>query len=80
MTDRWIQELRQELGIDAEVDVDRLLDVARAAAHKVERKAAPITTYLMGLAIGMAGPASFDRVAASVEKLISEWSKDESAP
>jgi hypothetical protein len=41
---------------------------------------APITAYLMGLAIGMGGPASFDRVAASVEKLISERSKDESAP
>lgn len=49
--DEWIAEVKATLGLDAEVDVDLLLNVARDAAHNVMRPAAPVTTYLLGLAV-----------------------------
>ncbi len=54
--DAWIGELAAALGVDAAaVDRDLLLDVARDAAHAVARPAAPLTTFLVGLAAGRAG-------------------------
>jgi hypothetical protein len=52
----WVLELAAELGVDpAAVDRDLLLDVARDAAHGIARPAAPLTTFLVGLAAGLAG-------------------------
>ena len=54
--DAWVAELATALGVDpATVDRDLLLDVARDAAHGVARPAAPLTTFLVGLAAGLAG-------------------------
>jgi hypothetical protein len=54
--DAWVAELAADLGLDAAV-VDRnlILDLARDAAHGVARPAAPITTFLVGLAAGLRG-------------------------
>jgi hypothetical protein len=46
----WIDVVCAELGITADVDVDAILAVARDAAHNVERPAAPVSTYLLGVA------------------------------
>ena len=48
----WIDELCDALEVDAEVDEGLILDLARDAAHSVERPAAPITTFLVGYAAG----------------------------
>jgi hypothetical protein len=54
--DEWTTRLARELGVDAAaVDVDVLLAVARDAAHQVARPAAPLTTFLVGLAAGQSG-------------------------
>jgi hypothetical protein len=53
--DKWVDELCEALGIEDDVDVDALLDLARDSAHHVERRAAPVTTFLVGLAAGRAG-------------------------
>jgi NAD(P)H-hydrate repair Nnr-like enzyme with NAD(P)H-hydrate epimerase domain len=54
--DAWIEELASALGVDAgALDRDLLLDVARDAAHAVARPAAPLTTFLVGLAAGRNG-------------------------
>jgi hypothetical protein len=54
--DAWIAELARALEVDAEaVDRRLLLDVARDAAHGVARPAAPLTTFLVGLAAGLRG-------------------------
>jgi hypothetical protein len=54
--DAWVAELAVALGLDpAAVDRTLLLDVARDAAHGVARPAAPLTTFLVGLAAGRAG-------------------------
>ncbi len=66
MFDRWVDELRAELGIEEDVDVDDLLDLARDAAHDVERRAAPITTFLVGFAAGQSQGA--DPVGEAVAK------------
>ncbi len=54
--DDWIAQLAAELGVDpGAIDRDQLLAVARDAAHAVARPAAPLTTYLVGLAAGLRG-------------------------
>ena len=50
--DDWVAALSAELGLTVDVDVRLLLDVARDAAHQVERPAAPLTTFLVGYAAG----------------------------
>ena len=52
MLDEWVDKLATELELTDEIDADLLLDVARVAAHAVERRAAPITTFMIGLAAG----------------------------
>lgn len=52
----WVTELCTALDVPRDaVDINPLLDLARDAAHHVERPAAPITTYIVGLAAGRAG-------------------------
>ncbi len=48
----WAPELVKALGLDAAVPLKDLLELARDAAHGVERPAAPVATYLVGLAVG----------------------------
>jgi len=70
----WIAAVQKELGVDVSFDTDAILDVARDAAHAVERKAAPVTTYLMGVAVAQgASPAD---VAEKIEKLAKGWPSD----
>jgi hypothetical protein len=67
----WVDEVRRELGLADEVDVALLLDLARDAAHGVQRPAAPVTTYLLGLAVARgADPAE---AAARLSVLASRW-------
>jgi len=54
--DAWVVELAGALAVDpTAVDRDLLLEVARDAAHGVARPAAPLTTFLIGLAAGQRG-------------------------
>lgn len=53
--DEWIDEVCAALGIEQDVDADGLLDVSRIVAHQIERRAAPVTTYLIGLAAAKVG-------------------------
>lgn len=67
--DEWVAALAAELGVDLAVDVRGLLDLARVAAHSVDRPAAPLTTFLVGYAAGRSGEpdvvaALSDRAAA----------------
>ncbi|MEU8959449.1 NTP transferase domain-containing protein [Streptomyces sp. NPDC048518] len=52
--DEWISAVKDELGIDLDVDTGALLDLARDAAHGVARPAAPLTTFLVGYAAAQA--------------------------
>jgi hypothetical protein len=66
--DRWVDELCNALGIEDEIDVDALLDLARDSAHQVERRAAPVSTFLVGLAAGRAG--GVDPVGEALAKAV----------
>ena len=50
--DEWADRLGRGLGLDGPAPVERILDLARDAAHGVARPAAPVTTYLVGVAVG----------------------------
>ncbi|MEV6259423.1 NTP transferase domain-containing protein [Streptomyces sp. NPDC051784] len=52
--DEWITAVKNELGIELDVDTAVLLDLARDAAHGVARPAAPLTTFLVGYAAASA--------------------------
>jgi hypothetical protein len=69
--DDWISELAGELGVDPDVvDRDLVLDLARDAAHGVARPAAPLTTFLVGLAAGTRGGTPQEiRAAAEIATL-----------
>jgi hypothetical protein len=69
--DDWIAAVQAELGLSVTFDTDAILDAARDAAHATERKAAPITTYLMGVAAAQG--ANPQEIAAKIEKLAKSW-------
>lgn len=61
LLDNWVVQVAAELGItDLDVDIDQVLDLAGAAAHAVVRPAAPLTTFVAGLAAGLAGGSRAD--------------------
>jgi molybdopterin-guanine dinucleotide biosynthesis protein A len=72
--DTWVEAVKQELGLEADVDVAVILDVAKDAAHAVQRPAAPVTTYLLGLAV--AGGADAATAAAAIARLAQAWPGD----
>jgi hypothetical protein len=78
----WIDELSDILDVDTEVDEALVLDLARVAAHNVERRAAPITTYLLGFAAGAqdANPVAIEALAARAQTLADEWDRPADAP
>ncbi len=50
----WIDDLAHALGEEplSPQEVDTLLGVARDVAHGVERKITPLSTFLLGAAVG----------------------------
>ncbi|WP_019633811.1 DUF6457 domain-containing protein [Actinomadura atramentaria] len=65
--EEWLEAACLELDLDrADLDRDLILDLARDVAHGVARPGAPLTAFLLGLAVGRGAPAkeSADRLAA----------------
>jgi hypothetical protein len=71
----WIDELCDALDLEVEVDEALILDVAREAAHRVERPAAPVSTFLLGYASALAGGSveKTERLAGRALDLASKW-------
>ena len=73
MTDDWLATAASALGIEGDLYIDEILDLARDVAHGVERKAAPVATFLTGLAAGRDGgdPDAVQRAIATVRAAVS---------
>lgn len=72
----WADVVREELGLAGPVDRRLVLDLAREVAHGVARPAAPLTAYLLGLAVGAgADPAD---AAARINRLVRDRSSGDS--
>jgi hypothetical protein len=70
--DRWIEAACTELELQpGDCDVRLVLDLARDAAHQVERPAAPVTSFLLGLAVGRGG--SMTQGADRLRALAAAW-------
>lgn len=52
----WVEHLCATLGVEATaVDVRALLDAARDVAHHIDRPAAPVSAFVIGLAAAREG-------------------------
>jgi hypothetical protein len=58
--EEFIEKVRSLLGPGAPAvgpgEIEAVLELARVAAHSSERRAAPVTTYLVGMAVAGAAP------------------------
>lgn len=77
--DEWAAAVCAELGLDpAALDPRLVLDLARDVAHGVARPAAPLTAYLLGVAVGQGRvPAES---AARISQLAAHWAPAEGPP
>ncbi|MEV4333953.1 NTP transferase domain-containing protein [Streptomyces sp. NPDC049597] len=76
--DEWITAVKDELGVELDVDTRVLLDLARDAAHGVARPAAPLTTFLVGYAAARAGggPEAVADAARKAVALATRWAEE----
>jgi hypothetical protein len=56
----WTDLLCVELDVELDVDITQVLDLARDAAHAIERPAAPVTAFLVGYAAATRGGGAAD--------------------
>lgn len=78
----WVTAVARELGLteaDSLGTVDLVLDLTSDVAHSVDRPAAPVTAFLIGLAAGRADdPTVAARdYAGKISKLARGWDADE---
>ncbi|HEU5419449.1 MAG TPA: DUF6457 domain-containing protein [Streptosporangiaceae bacterium] len=75
--ENWIQAACAELNLAPDaVPIRTVLDLARDAAHQVERPAAPVSAFILGLAAG-SGQDPAD-AAARLSELAAGWPAPES--
>jgi Domain of unknown function (DUF6457) len=73
--DDWIGTARAELGVEPDAEfVKTILNLARVVAHKVDRRGAPVTSYLLGLAVASGQPLS--ESAARLMDLARNWPEE----
>jgi hypothetical protein len=76
--EQWLEVACGELGLDpGSVDVRAVLDLARDVARGVDRPAAPVTAYLLGLAAGRGLPPA--EGAARLTALAGAWAAEHGA-
>jgi hypothetical protein len=73
--DRWATAASAELGIDPPGDFTKtVLNLARVAAHRVDRPAAPLTAFLLGIAVGQG--RSLPESARQLQDLAQAWPQE----
>jgi Domain of unknown function (DUF6457) len=69
----WVSALARGLETGTDLDhtaIKTVLDLARDAAHQIERPAAPLTTFLVGVAVGRGVP--LEHAAATATALLAD--------
>jgi hypothetical protein len=70
--DDWTDALCAELGLEPQHSSQKtVLDLARVVAHTVDRPAAPVTAYFLGVAVGRG--ESLEETAAKLRELARGW-------
>ena len=73
--DRWAAAASAELGIELSGDfIKPVLNLARVAAHRVDRPAAPLTAFLLGIAVGQGQP--LPESARQLQDLAQAWPRE----
>jgi Domain of unknown function (DUF6457) len=79
----WTRRLTEALDIDGvTVDIDAVLGLAGEAAHAVMRPAAPLTTFVVGFAAGLASAddgVTVDEAIAQATTVARALCRDEAA-
>ena len=86
MLDDWLREAAATLGVEVadaavlgEEAATLLLDVTREVAHGVARPAGPLSTFVLGLALGSGGGIDdLRRLARRLADLADAWEADPS--
>jgi hypothetical protein len=72
--DRWTEVVCFEFSLSpGSVDTRVILDMARDVAHGVDRPAAPLSAYLLGLAVAQGHP--LEASAARISEIAAGWEK-----
>lgn len=73
----WVAQLAPQLGVDPEqVPLESILDMARDVAHEVVRPGAPVTAFMIGLALGQGRVDSVAAANALVRAEIERYSTE----
>jgi len=76
ITQMWMARIANLLNVDShDVLTSELLDLTRDVAHGVERKSAPLTTFLLGYAAGKDSltPDEVRKLIDTVSHAVAEW-------
>ncbi|WP_163567473.1 DUF6457 domain-containing protein [Fodinicola feengrottensis] len=72
--EEWTKQVVAEFGLDsAALDQTVVLDIAKDVAHGVARPAAPLTTFLVGVAVGRG--MSLSEAAVTVTAMAAGWAE-----
>jgi hypothetical protein len=70
--DRWVMAVAEDLGVTPNpADTRTILDLTKDVAHNVDRPAAPVTSYLIGIAVGRGMPLT--EAAKRITDLADSW-------
>ena len=73
--DRWAAAACAELGNEPSGDFNKTVhNLARVAAHRVDRPAAPLTAFLLGIAVGQGRP--LPESAQQLQDLAQAWPQE----
>ena len=77
--EQWTAAVCADLGLDpSAADLRAVLDLTRDVAHGVARPAAPLTAYLVGMAVGRGLP--LPDAAGRVSALAAGWAGPDEEP
>lgn len=75
--DRYVALVRAALGLSDELDYDVILKLSRRVAHQGARPMAPVSSYILGLAVGAQPDAELPELLARLDAAIDEAPRPE---